>query len=159
VLSAALHAGFRESGAINIASNLDGETTPMVAVRSTGLAFDSVVGYLHDSNDYTSTPLIFSSVGESYLRSLVAIANMRFQENTRRIERFVEALDTTCQPGILLKPKDREWEDADTRRERKRAEGLGKKQALQERRRPDQPINGPGLEDEVPVHQYRPPIS
>ncbi|KAI9768939.1 MAG: hypothetical protein M1840_004535 [Geoglossum simile] len=155
VLSAALHAGFRESGAINITSNSDGETTPMVAVRSTGLVFDSVVGYLHDSTDCTPTPLIFSSVGEPYLRSLVAIANMRFQENTRRIERFAEALGTVHQPGILLKPDDREWEDGDIRRERKRAEGLEKKQAMQEQRQRGRLINGPVPEDEVPVHPNR----
>ena len=131
----------------------------MIAVRSTGLAFDSVVGYLHDSGDYTPTPPIFSSVGEPHLRSLVAIANTRFQENARRTKRFAEALGGMCEPGILLEPKDRDWEDADIRRERKRAEGLERKQALQEQRRQDQLASGSGLEDENPVHPNRPPIA
>ncbi|KAI9786424.1 MAG: hypothetical protein M1839_006884 [Geoglossum umbratile] len=152
VLNAALQAGFRESGAINITSNSEGETTPIIAVRSMGLAFDSVIGYLHDSSDSAPTSPIFSSVGEPYLRSLVAIGNIRFQENTRRIKRFVEALDIAYQPRVVLKPKDREWEDADLRRERKRAEGLKKKQTLQERGGQGQLTDGSGSKDETFVH-------
>ena len=152
MLNAALQAGFRESGAINITSNADGETTPMIAVRSTGLAFDSIIGYLHDYSDQTlAPPPIFSSVGEPYLRSLVAIGNMRFQENTCRIERFAVALNIIYQPGIISNPKGREWEDVDARRERKRAEGLKKRQALQERRGQNRPTNRPSSGDETYV--------
>jgi tRNA wybutosine-synthesizing protein 3 len=155
VLSAALQAGFRESGAINLMSNPDGETNPMVAVRSTGLAFDSIIGHLHDSTDHTpEIPPIFSSVGEQYLRSLVEIGNVRFQENARRIKRFVEALDILHQSDIMVTPKDREWEDADTRRERKRAEGMKKRLALQERRLQNYSMDGSDSEEgtTLPTH-------
>jgi tRNA wybutosine-synthesizing protein 3 len=148
VLTAALRAGFRESGAINITSNSDGETTPIVAVRSTGLAFDSIVGYLHNSTDHApETPPIFSSVGEPYLQSLVEIGNMRFQDNARRIERFSAALDMIHQPDVTMRPKGREWEDADTRRERKRAEGLKKRLALQEAGLRNRSVDGSGSEE------------
>ncbi|KAH0543210.1 hypothetical protein FGG08_002471 [Glutinoglossum americanum] len=145
VLTAASQAGFRESGAVNITSNPDGETTPMVAVRSMGLAFDSIIGCLHNSTDRVPET-IFSLVGEPYLRSLVEIGNMRFRENAHRIERFAKALDIIHPPGVMAKPGEREWEDTDTRRERKRAEGLRKRLALQEARRQSPSANGSGSE-------------
>ncbi|KAH0564975.1 hypothetical protein GP486_001638 [Trichoglossum hirsutum] len=153
VLSAALQAGFRESGAINITSNPDGVTHPMVAVRSMGLAFDSIIGYSHDSTDHILETPIFSSVGEQYLRSLVEIGNVRFQENARRIKRFAEALDVTHQ-SIMGIPKDQEWEDADTRRERKRAEGMKKRLALQERGLQNYPVEGSDSEEGTTLPIY-----
>ncbi|EOD50879.1 tRNA wybutosine-synthesizing protein [Neofusicoccum parvum] len=124
VLSAALQAGFRESGAVGLQANTDGSITPMVAVRSIGLTFDSVIAC--EADDGRMVPV----VDEEYLRSLVELANERFAVNTERIKRFrAQLVAQFRQPGEdtkLLKGKKGHpgWEDAAARRERKRAEGL-----------------------------------
>jgi tRNA wybutosine-synthesizing protein 3 len=112
VLTAALSAGFRESGAVSLSATKSGESTPMVAVRSTGYSFDSIVGY-HDE-DNRNIPL----VDEIYLRTLVDIANDRFRINAERIARFQKALVDISSPAVLLKGQSSkpEWEDADVRR-------------------------------------------
>jgi tRNA wybutosine-synthesizing protein 3 len=99
----------------------------MVAVRSTGYSFDSILGY-QDENG-RNIPL----VDEKYLRTLLAIANDRFRINTERIARFRKALmevfnSAALATGGACKP---DWEDADTRRQRKREEGLARRKALQ----------------------------
>jgi tRNA wybutosine-synthesizing protein 3 len=98
----------------------------MVAVRSTGYSFDSIIGYHNDQG--RNVPL----VDERYLKTLLAIANDRFRINTERIARFRNALTDAFQSpalrsGMSSKP---DWEDADTRRQRKREEGLARRQAL-----------------------------
>lgn len=129
VLSAASSAGFRESGAMALSSSVDGTVTPMLAVRSTGLGFDSIIGYQNDDSS------IHSLVSEEYLELLVNTANERFKTNNERIERFRSALSTSCYAG---KAKNGEsfgspWEDKDARKARKRAEGLAKqKEKLEE---------------------------
>jgi len=118
VLSSALQAGFRESGATNIASSAPSQsaTNVMVAVRSTGLALDSVIGLMHDdSTEYCSI------VDETCLRILVSIANERFQTNKERIHRLQTLMRTAITPARVNESK---WEDAASRRERKIAEGL-----------------------------------
>jgi len=123
VLSSAQQAGFRESGATSIASSKDSRTltTPMVAVRSTGLALDSIIGVAtHDDECH-------SIVDESYLETLVSVANDRFRTNKDRIHRFQDLLRsclasaTTIGEGSSNMPG---WEDPKARRERKIAEGL-----------------------------------
>lgn len=115
VLSAALQAGFRESGALNLTS---AEATPMVGIRSMGLAVESLVGFEEGGEGVCM-------VDEGMLRMLVEVGNERFGENGRRIERF----------RGLLRERERErdgrtgdgggeWEEEGVRRERKRAEGL-----------------------------------
>lgn len=81
VLAAAIQAGFRESGAINLTSE-NHPATPLVAVRSNGLGLDCLVGYVGEDGH------IFSFVSEDYLRILVQTANERFKTNTDRISRF-----------------------------------------------------------------------
>ncbi|KAI0863374.1 methyltransferase TYW3-domain-containing protein [Xylaria cubensis] len=123
LLRAGLQAGFRESGAINLTSTTAEPATPMVALRSMGLSFESLIGAQEDG-------IIKCMVSDEYLHSLLRIANERFEENRKRIERFRTAvLESSCPP----KKKDgTEWEDAQARRERKRAEGLRRKAELQE---------------------------
>ncbi|KAK8166427.1 methyltransferase TYW3-domain-containing protein [Phyllosticta citrichinensis] len=132
VLSAALQAGFRESGAVGLATNPDGSVTPMVAVRSIGLAFDAVVGYEDDDGKMVAV------VSEPYLRSLVELANERFAANTDRIERFrshlLKQYEKDGQP-TKGKKSGGDWEDAAARRERKRAEGLKLRQSKAEQTR------------------------
>ncbi len=58
----------------------------MVAVRTTGLAFDSIIGY------QTPEGSVVSTVDEQHLRTLVQIANVRFRANVDRTDRFSAAI-------------------------------------------------------------------
>lgn len=151
VLAAASHAGFRESGLQSLrclevlhssgpdqygstSSSTDHAShSPIVAVRSAGLALESVIGYCEDSND-GSEPLMRSLVTEEYLRMLVALANERFEVNKERVERFrFRLLDLygtgpNTAPSAAHRKKPSDWEDPRVRKERKRLEGL-KRQA------------------------------
>ena len=95
----------------------------MVAVRSTGYSFDSIIGYQDDSG--RNVPM----VDEKYLQTLTAIANNRFNINTERIARFRHALMEAFQPSASTSGKP-EWEDADARKRRKREEGLARQREL-----------------------------
>ncbi|KAH7361257.1 methyltransferase TYW3-domain-containing protein [Pyrenochaeta sp. MPI-SDFR-AT-0127] len=127
ILTAALAAGFRESGAVSLSSTKSGEINPMVAVRSTGFSFDSIIGYHNE--DGRNIPL----VDESYLRILMCIANERFKINVERITRFRAALIASYQPqsSIATGALVPDWEDGEARKRRKREEGLARQQALQ----------------------------
>jgi tRNA wybutosine-synthesizing protein 3 len=97
----------------------------MVGVRSMGLAFESVIGYELDGMEVCFVP-------DWQLKNLVEISNQRFVENTKRIERFKSLIQRV---SLEEKVKPRvgdggEWEDKDARRERKRAEGLRRAEAL-----------------------------
>ncbi|KAF2968692.1 hypothetical protein GQX73_g4889 [Xylaria multiplex] len=125
LLRCGLQAGFRESGAINLTSTTAEAITPIVAIRSMGLSFESLIGV--QENGITKC-----MVSDDYLQSLVCIANERFEENKKRIERFrTTMLDASSLQG---KGDGTEWEDAQARRERKRTEGLRRKAELQEHR-------------------------
>ncbi|KAJ3962082.1 hypothetical protein N0V92_001173 [Colletotrichum tropicale] len=130
LLKCALAAGFRESGALNLlptapsAEDQQPSVTPIVGVRTMGLGLESLVGYVDDSNDTRHC-----TVSADYLRTLVDIANERFVENAARIARFRAALqDAVAAPPARLGEGGAEWEDAAVRRERKRAEGLRRKE-------------------------------
>jgi tRNA wybutosine-synthesizing protein 3 len=88
----------------------------MVAVRSMGLAFDSIIGY-QDSDG-----VAVSFVDETYLARLVQVGNERFETNSERIGRFRSYLLKEYSPNA----ENRSWEDAAERRQRKRLEGLAK---------------------------------
>jgi len=100
----------------------------MVAVRSTGLALDSVIGRLDVDGDGVCI------VPDTYLKGLLAVANERFEENSKRITRFCDLLlgsvETPPDMEARKKSKAVDWEDASVRRERKRAEGLKRSQEL-----------------------------
>ncbi|KAK5133139.1 hypothetical protein LTR08_008163 [Meristemomyces frigidus] len=96
--SAALQAGFRESGINRILDAKDqahSPATPMVAVRSSGLAFDCIVGYEEApaaESDPDAARIIRPMVAEQYLRTLIGVANQRFVTNSQRTGRFRQAL-------------------------------------------------------------------
>ena len=103
----------------------------MVAVRSAGLAFDSIIGYQNEEG------LNISMVDERHLRMLVGIANERFRINTERIERFRSALlsqfkspQTNVTKFLPLKPIKAGYEDPEARRRRKKMEGLSRQEAI-----------------------------
>ncbi|KAH6628636.1 methyltransferase TYW3-domain-containing protein [Chaetomium tenue] len=139
VIQAGMEAGFRESGAVSLlARQPDEEATPMVAVRSMGLSFESLIGAETDG----VRQLVVSS---DYLKTLVRIANERFVENEKRIARFSAALDVAFGP-----PKGKEnWEDAEARRVRKRLEGLRRREELKKEK---SEVPGEFSEDST-VHQ------
>lgn len=95
----------------------------MVAIRSMGLGLESLIGIETNGAKHCT-------VSEAYLRALVGIANDRFAENARRIARFrallaeVVSKDLSEDKESKLNPQGQAWEDAEVRKERKRAEGL-----------------------------------
>lgn len=81
-----------------------------------GLGLESLIG--------TETNGIkHCTVSGEYLRALIDIANERFGENARRIARFRDLL-VAAVAKELAGGRREGWEDAEVRRERKRAEGL-----------------------------------
>jgi len=108
-----MQAGFREGGAVNLTSE-NHPATPLVAVRSSGLGFDCLVGYVGEDGH------IFSFVSENYLRLLVQTANERFKTNTDRISRFRSLLLSKYEKISNKYPKELK----NSRDVRKREEGL-----------------------------------
>jgi tRNA wybutosine-synthesizing protein 3 len=84
-----------------------------------GLALESIVGYEEGGKGYCI-------VSESMLGMLLEVANERFGENGRRIERLRGLLRGLGEGKEVRRSKNGDaWEDPQVRRERKRAEGLG----------------------------------
>lgn len=105
-----------------------------MAVRSSGLSLESVIGYCDDEDD-SAEPVIRSLVTEEYLEMLVAMSNERFGINAERRERFRTSLLETWSSaqGQSTKGKAKgksDWEDPEARRERKRAQGLLRKKFM-----------------------------
>ena len=117
VLAAAINAGFRESGVQSLKNLKDANAFPMVAVRTSGLAFESLIGLVDGVGRDESVQTL---VSEEYLEILVDIANERFTASTERIDRFEQTL-------FCHSPEPSAWEDVDSRRARKRAEGLARR--------------------------------
>ncbi|KAK4694715.1 hypothetical protein P7C71_g2912, partial [Lecanoromycetidae sp. Uapishka_2] len=115
-MGAAINAGFRESGVQSLKNLDDPNAFPMVAIRSSGLALESIVGYM--SGEDGSDQCVHAVVGENYLRMMMKLANERFKTNTERIHRFEEDLFQRDKESPAI------WEDKKTRQARKRAEGL-----------------------------------
>jgi tRNA wybutosine-synthesizing protein 3 len=124
VLAAAASAGFRESGLQSLRNLDDKDLFPIVAVRSSGLALESIVGIreYHSDGDVAR-----SLVSEEYLRMLVDIAHERFKTNTQRVDRF----RTKLMELQSSSSKPQGWEDPDVRRARKRMEGLQRKKDME----------------------------
>jgi len=98
----------------------------MVGIRSMGLALESIVGFKYEGKPICMLP-------EYQIRNLLQVANERFKENTKRIERFRTLLKELSQQGGDVGAKGKgadggDWEDAEARKARKRAEGLEKAQ-------------------------------
>lgn len=96
----------------------------MVAVRSMGLALESLIGFDIDGRQVCS-------VSEGTLKTLIELSNERFKANSNRIARFRELLMQTSSPDAGSKRHNgKEWEEPEVRRQRKRAEGLKRQQML-----------------------------
>ncbi|OJD20720.1 hypothetical protein ACJ73_07943 [Blastomyces percursus] len=134
VLAAATTAGFRESGIQSLRCLGETEAYPIVAVRSSGLALESIIGFHQRSiGNESEEDIVRSLVSEDYLRMLLAAANERFKTNAERRERFWTKLQEFCQghPGNISSRRP-DWENPEARRERKRAEGLRRSKAAME---------------------------
>ena len=118
VLAAAINAGFRESGVQSLKNLDDPKAFPMVAIRSSGISLSSLLGYAIDVNEEDEINCI---VEESYLQLLLHIANDRFLENSKRVDRFQSQLLQS------VRKRERHWEDGQVRRERLKAQGLGER--------------------------------
>jgi tRNA wybutosine-synthesizing protein 3 len=182
VLSAASSAGFRESGlqslrCLDYEGNHPKSQTrvdvgfPIVAVRSSGLALESIIGYceaneeishIGESGDDHENLIIRSLVTEEYLTLLVNIANERFEENRRRVERFrtnllqslvsvIPKSSTLKQAEVNRNPRKGDWEDPIARRERKRAEGLLRQSVISQRRETDDQVKIDNEESQMSV--------
>lgn len=122
--------------------NQGDEHTPMVAVRSTGLAFDTIIGYQDDEDN------IVSIVTEAHLRLMVDVSIDRFKANSERIQRFRSALLSSYQSttglsgnGLAVNPT---WEDTAARKARKREEGLARQRdLLQQAQAKDSELDNP----------------
>ena len=122
ILTAAINAGFRESGVQSLKNLDDANAFPMVAVRSSGLAFESLVAWVDETE--VEGKIIVSLVNGEYLKTIINIANERFKINTSRMKRFEDEL-----PG--RENLSAGWESKQSRRERKKAEGFAQQAAIQ----------------------------
>lgn len=117
ILAAAINAGFRESGIQSLKNLQDVNAFPMVAIRSSGLALESIIGRASSDGNLNNGD-VHSLVTNDYLDLLLNVANDRFESNTERMRRLESDL---FKRGITTAST---WEDSKTRQERKRAEGL-----------------------------------
>ena len=151
VIQAGMEAGFRETGAVSIlpAGGAGQEATPIVAVRSMGLSFESLLGI--EGVDGKRSCI----VSPEYVRMLVRIGNERFVENEKRISRFRTALQkaftVSSQPNGPARRKTENggvWEDPEARKQRKREEGLRMREEMlrlrqQQQQGADKELRGP----------------
>jgi tRNA wybutosine-synthesizing protein 3 len=161
LLSAAINAGFRESGVHSLKSLAPehvGEGV-MVAIRTNGITFSSVIGLLNDLSDTmtrgaTNTqhgPRFERIVPESYLAMCAGVINERFAWNEVRKQRLVKEItaaltrepclwggnsistDPTALDGstaLLDTSRIEHYESKSERRDRKRREGLARQQEV-----------------------------
>jgi len=142
LLAAAINAGFRESGLQSLRILDDPEHGAMVAVRTAGLAFETVIGIVSQSEvsadcreSEEERDVMTSLVSEEYLSMCVGVANERFRWNDGRRERFREELRRAmAREGLAMavgagegeERRENGWEAKDERRRRKRMEGLSR---------------------------------
>ena len=125
ILAAAINAGFRESGVQSLKNLDDANAFPMIAIRSSGLALESIMGAC-SSNVSDEDGKVESLVSEDYLLMLLKLANERFKINSERMQRFESDLFGRGAAN------GSQWEDADVRKVRKRMEGLKKQNQLRQ---------------------------
>ncbi|KUJ23349.1 uncharacterized protein LY89DRAFT_550357, partial [Mollisia scopiformis] len=132
VLSAALQAGFRESGALNLVASTAEPATPMVGIRTMGLTLESVIGFERDGSEICMIP-------EWQLQNLIEVSNQRFVENTKRIERFRMLSKEIDGIAAKRQGENGDWEDPQIRKERKRAQGLERARAMRQKQASELP--------------------
>lgn len=129
LLAAAINAGFRESGVHSLKALDDPGTGVMVGIRTAGLVFETVIGYVAGTGQDERYE---SCVSEAYLRMCFNAVNERFEWNIERKERLRRELQ-----AITTRACKNQREDRDARRERKRAEGLQKQKETDKSKKND----------------------
>jgi len=119
ILTAALSAGFRESGIMN--PGLTEHSFPMIAVRSNGLIMDSIIGVMNAPH-----PGIKMIVDEDYLKTMMLISSLRFEDNKRRTDAFSGKIEQVLFNQGQVPTKESKGE----RKMRKREEGLRRQNIL-----------------------------
>jgi len=119
LLSAAINAGFRESGVQSLRVLNDPSSGVMVAIRTAGLAFETVVATVVEGTEAEGQQ-VQRIVSEDYLAMCVTVVNERFRWNDARRDRLRAEIQQFTHNQQSLG----EWEDEDERRLRKRREGL-----------------------------------
>ena len=114
-------------------------TPPTLAIRTTGLAFDCIIGHYN-----ARTQNLCQMVDERYISMLSTIANARFKENERRRELFSRAIYSLLSTGSG-------WETKEMRKQRMRMEGLIKSAKLRDNilKSNDSPSPEVGEDEEV----------
>jgi tRNA wybutosine-synthesizing protein 3 len=107
VNTAAYQSGFTESGISSISTDNLRTSTAMVAIRTTSLAFDSVIGY--EGADGKLIPM----VTEAYMRVLVELCNEKFRSNKQS---FKPQQSQYSGPSA--------WEPIEQRRARMKEDGI-----------------------------------
>ncbi|KAL9090987.1 MAG: hypothetical protein Q9159_001613 [Coniocarpon cinnabarinum] len=126
ILTAALQAGFRESGITGLNS-----ACPMVAVRCQGLALASIIGVACSTATSTTgnIPRPVPIVSESYLETLAKLGNDRFDRNAERVSRFTLLVEQ-LKFGLGQHGVQEKSEGVEARKMRKRTEGLRRQEEL-----------------------------
>jgi tRNA wybutosine-synthesizing protein 3 len=116
LLAAAINSGFRESGVQSLKA-LEGDRGTMVAIRTAGAAFSTVVGYLGDHDQFHRV------VDDDCLRMCLRVIHERFLANDEKKIRLERALR-----DVIEKHPKHDKETKEERREWKRREGLARQQ-------------------------------
>lgn len=119
ILTAALSAGFRESGIMN--PGLSEHSFPTIAIRCNGLIMDSIIGVMNASH-----PSIKMIVDENYLKTMMLVSSLRFEDNKRRVDAFSGEIEQVLFNQGQAPPKESKGE----RKIRKREEGLRRQRIL-----------------------------
>ena len=126
LIRAAMTAGFRETGAVNLLSDggavVDSRAQPIVAIRTAGVAFESLLGFQDRCGRRAALTTPRGVV------AMVDVAVERAAENEARRARFEDALFAAL--GKADGHADVVWEGTEERRKRKREEGLKRQQEL-----------------------------
>ena len=126
----------------------------MVAIRTTALAQECVIGYLErgeirsppaevsgvnakDAGQSNLDELLLPLVSEEYLKTLATISTQRFSANSVRMQKLAEEIAKRSGANHTMataSPEHPLWEDGQARKDRKRRDGLARKEALQAQR-------------------------
>jgi tRNA wybutosine-synthesizing protein 3 len=115
--------------------------SPMVAIRSNGLALDAIIGVLDADENVQKV------VSDEYIAMLVRVGNMRFRKNDKRIEKLTRNLEEA-----LFTPTEEKDvpEDKEARKERKRKEGLQRQQEkLKQKQAEIEDVEGSGPDPDI----------
>ena len=105
---------------------------PIVAVRSSGLMLDSIIGFQSTDRTSSGSRVIVPMVSEDYLRTLLRLVNSRFRTNEERkarfLDHFVIQISAFASKPIDTHAKTDGWETRAARSARQRTEGLARRE-------------------------------